>query len=205
MRKPSITKVCPVCSSIFHPTPSAVANRGAGWCSRECADIGRREPMQARFWRQVDKTPGQGPNGKCWIWTGLRHRQGYGKLWDYQGRIILAHRFSWELHNGPIPSGKLVCHDCDNPPCVNPEELFIGTHKSNMQDKIAKGRAGECVPINPCKGEQHHHATLTEEIVAEIRRMASTGSWSQAQIGNKFGTSQTNVSMIIRNKAWRKK
>lgn len=88
------------------------------------------------FWSYVKKTK------KCWLWTGKTSGQGYGRVRVPASGYVLAHRFSWQLHNGnnPIPDGLLVLHKCDNPPCVNPKHLFLGTHADNMRDMIAKNR-----------------------------------------------------------------
>lgn len=95
-----------------------------------------------RFWAKVNK---DGPTvraelGPCWAWTADRNHKGYGRL-QLGGNVVeLAHRYSWALHVGPIPEGMLVCHHCDNPVCVRPEHLFVGTAKDNTADMIAKGR-----------------------------------------------------------------
>lgn len=86
-----------------------------------------------RFWARVDKS------GECWVWTGAALPAGYGR-WKGAHRLVYAHRFSWELANGPIPDGMLVCHRCDNPPCVRPDHLFLGTPTDNIRDMNAKGR-----------------------------------------------------------------
>lgn len=123
---------CNQCGKTFTST-----NGSAKYCSRQCAgkasNINRKRITPSeRFWSNVQKTDG------CWVWTGCRSHD-YGLMGANKARI-LAHRFSWELHYGPIPNGLGVLHRCDNPPCVRPDHLFLGTFEDNMKDKIAKGR-----------------------------------------------------------------
>lgn len=97
-------------------------------------------PPEVRFWAKVNKTDG------CWLWTGATHRQGTGKthgVFSWSGKQSTAHRFSWELHFGPIPEGLNVLHNCpngDEPHCVNPAHLWLGTLADNNRDMFAKGR-----------------------------------------------------------------
>ena len=92
-------------------------------------------PKRERWEAKVDKSDG------CWMWTGARNRQGYGQLrTGHRGLLEMAHRLAWEFYRGPVPPGMHVLHRCDNPPCVNPDHLWLGTPKSNALDRQAKGR-----------------------------------------------------------------
>lgn len=93
-----------------------------------------RGPSEFRFWSKVEKTD------TCWIWGGNKNQDGYGLFYPLSKKTAQAHRFSWSLINGPVPDGLYVCHKCDNPSCVNPDHLFVGTQTDNMRDCKNKGR-----------------------------------------------------------------
>lgn len=116
-----------------------------------------------RFFDKVQKTE------TCWIWTAaIRGKSGYGCL-KYRNKIIDAHRVSWMIHYGEIPKGLCVCHHCDNRKCVNPNHLFLGSHKDNMQDCSLKGRI---VIPNGNKFKNGHFAfnsSITKQRADEIR------------------------------------
>jgi hypothetical protein len=95
-----------------------------------------------RFWKRANKSDG------CWVWTGTKSK-GYGVLKLPSGSNVRAHRLSYELNCGPIPEGLVVCHKCDNPPCVNPDHLFVGTNADNIQDMWAKNRGRRAAPKVP--------------------------------------------------------
>ncbi len=145
----------------------------------------RTVPVADRFWPRVRKTAG------CWEWTGRRYPRGYGAF-TIGGRGVQAHRVAWELARGLIPAGMLVCHACDNPPCVRPDHLFLGTQSDNMCDMAAKGR-------HPYpRGEDHHQARLSNADRAEIRRLYAAGGVTQAAIADRFGVCPSHVSRIVR-------
>ena len=95
------------------------------------------ESLLKRFWEKVDKKSQE----ECWIWKAFKTKTGYGKIGVASGQAVSAHRVSWEIHNGKIEEGKFVCHRCDNPSCVNPGHLFIGTRQDNVNDMVLKKRS----------------------------------------------------------------
>lgn len=145
-----------------------------------------------RFWSKVNKT------NTCWEWiASAKNKDGYGGF-KSGAKTVLAHRFSWELHNGPILDISLcVCHRCDNPKCVRPEHLFLGTKNDNNQDKVKKNRQAKM------KGENHPSVKLTHEQVREIRELYSKFDWSTRSLAKQYNVTQANVWYIVKNKTWR--
>lgn len=149
-------------------------------------------PLTDRFWAKVDKRGAD----ECWLWLWFRNRKGYGRVRSggKSRAMLLVHRVSWEVANGPIPDGICVCHRCDVPACVNPAHLFLGTQADNVADMLAKGRGGYKAP----RGERNGRAKLTDAQVREIR--ASEGS--QMAIAARFGIGEATVSKIRNGKRW---
>lgn len=117
----------------------------------------KRVPPELRFWDFVDK--GDRPDA-CWIFVGGRDQNGYGRFSRHNGLSVLAHRFAWETVHGPLPRGVVLCHRCDNPPCVRPDHLFPGTQRDNMRDAARKGRTSRWrAELTSCK---HGHAFTPE-------------------------------------------
>ena len=117
-----------------------------------------KEQRLAFFWEHVVKSE------SCWVWTGARHPYGHG-LFTWEGKSQYTHRISWILHRGPIPKGLYVCHHCDNPPCVNPRHLFVGTCGDNLRDMVAKGRHGKPnAKITHCPQGHEYSAENTRQI-----------------------------------------
>lgn len=149
-----------------------------------------------RFWSKVEKTD------YCWIWNGTRGKgYGYFKLGNKNFR---AHRFSWELAFGHIPEGLQVLHECDNPSCVNPKHLFLGTIRDNMADMMNKHRHAKYTnPESYIIGSKVKTSKLNDEKVREIRTLYCDGSLTQLQIANIFNIAKSNVCRIVNHKAWR--
>lgn len=147
-------------------------------------------PLPERFWKKVAQ---RGPDD-CWEWQGAIDKHGYGQIKMRNHKHVRAHRVSYEIAYGTIADGLGVLHKCDNPPCVNPAHLFLGTTADNVADKIAKGRQ--------LRGEQIPWAILTAADVIEIRRLHESGV-TQRAIALQFGTSYKNVHNIIRHNSWK--
>ena len=157
------------------------------------------DPPEVRFWAKVYKP--SNPDD-CWIWVAGKTGSGYGVL-TINYKAILVHRFSYELHCGPIPEGRFVCHHCDVPACVNPAHLFLGTPKDNTHDMIAKGRAVHVTRPMP-GGEDHPNARLTWKQIDEMRTLFATGTYSKAQLAMKYGVTKSNIGEILHWRTWRK-
>ena len=165
-----------------------------GHNGRERVPVVPKRPLEDRFWEKVQKADG------CWVWTGTRHPSGHGNigLGGRAARNIGAHRVSWMLHYGPIPAGLCVCHTCDNPPCVRPDHLFLGTRADNNDDMRTKGRN---VPIPVRRGEVHPRAKLTDTQVAEIRERHLAGDTTLKEIGAQYGVSVQVIWYAVRRRA----
>lgn len=157
-------------------------------CVRNAISRSRWGHMTAedRYWANVIKTDG------CWGWRGATSH-GYGVFGALKKRYK-AHRFSYELHHGPIGEGLVVCHRCDNPPCSNPDHLFLGTTADNMADAAAKNR----MP----RGTAHHMARLTPERVREIRARYDAGETLYG-LSKRFGVHRRTLRSAIIRKTWR--
>lgn len=152
--------------------------------------------VEERFWKNVDKSD------DCWIWTGCKTGNGYGAI-RVNTKQKSAHRVSWELANGQnIPQGMVVLHSCDNPLCVRPSHLSIGTTDENSKDMARKGRASRSGPKMPAAGERNGSAILTENDVRQIRIQQSQGQ-SAKQLAAQYGVTDISVRNIVRGKTWK--
>lgn len=136
--------------------------------------------------------------GECWEWQRTHNGLGYGEL-RVAGKNVYAHRLAFELAGNVIPDGMHILHKCDNPRCINPDHLEVGTQSKNMADCHARGRSR--IPKPRVSGERNGSAKLTEAAVAMIRDSLSAGV-TQQQLADKFGVSQTLISRIKRGEIW---
>lgn len=145
---------------------------------------------------RFDKKVVRAEDNECWEWVGAKKPTGYGNFY-IDGRYLGAHVASWEIENGRVPEGNFVCHKCDNPSCVNPAHLFLGTPLDNMRDMRAKGRAKGIHE----GGEKHPVAKLTKISVEKIRELRDSGLILKT-IAEMFGVSESNIHYVCSNKTW---
>jgi hypothetical protein len=187
-------RTCQVCGA---PT------RKRFFCSINCRSIAWRMPLREVFERHFV----EGAPGDCWEWMGNRNKAGYGTLSHFANleasgrKTELAHRIAYRLYVGPIPPGLIVCHTCDNPPCVNPAHFFLGTSGDNSADMAKKGRAArgpEPGAFYLRRGTAHHHAKLTDAAVIHIYESGDSGR----SLAQRFGVSPGTIHLIRQGKIW---
>jgi hypothetical protein len=144
--------------------------------------IARRQLVD-RFWSKIKV----GKPDECWEWQAATNKRGYGHF-KWNGKVKYSHRMSWILHNGKIPKGLFVCHTCDNPKCVNPAHLFLGTNQDNMDDMVNKGRAS---------------IKLTSDKVTEIRKRYATGNETYRGLADEYGVVYGMIGFIVRGENWK--
>lgn len=149
-----------------------------------------KKSLIERFESHFTKTDG------CWEWMATRSINGYGRI-NIDGKYYGAHRVAYNLYIGDLPDNMCVCHHCDNPGCVNPSHLFLGTRSDNMKDCVKKGRRR--LPV--ASGEKPAGYKLTEEQVMEIRSKYP-GDKSQRKIASEYGVSQSEIWRIIHRVHW---
>jgi hypothetical protein len=206
---------CSRCGKTFERSISELRRKrkkSGPFCTKACAALARparpRRPLKERFWEKVGRDgpiPGHAPElGPCWLWLAGRLPTGYGQFGigsarDMSRRGTGAHRVAWALSFGD-PGESWVLHRCDNPPCVNPEHLFLGTAQDNTDDCVSKGRLhpGPGFPA----GVDHHRAKLTDDIVRHIRARITAGE-VQKHVALELGIPSVTVNHIVRRRTWR--
>lgn len=179
MRK-RLPRICNRCGKKY-------TTRGKYYCSNDCS----KKPYDNEkdgFYKNVKIVE----NNKCWIWIGTINKAGYGQL-HHNKHLYLAHRLSWMIYNGAIPKGLGVLHHCDNPSCVNPSHLFLGTSKDNVADKVSKHRQAI--------GEKQGCSKLSELQVKEIKR--NIGIIPTKELALRYNVSTTLIRYIKIKKLWK--
>lgn len=164
----------------------------------------KSELVKTRFYKQAMIM-----DSGCIEWQGSISQAGYGQI-SIDCKSVLVHRLSWNIFNGKIPKGLFICHKCDNPKCCNPDHLFLGTPKDNMQDAWAKGRMGTPKSMQEMslgikdhiKGEKHSGSKLKEKHVREILVLNGLGV-KDKELGVKFGVSHSTINDVIHNRTWK--
>ncbi|WP_157773087.1 HNH endonuclease [Rhodococcoides fascians] len=140
--------------------------------------------------------PGTGKFADCLEWVEYRDKDGYGRT-TVRGQKDGAHRVAYRVHVGPIPDGKRVLHTCDNPPCINPDHLFLGDPVDNTRDMMTKGRNRISL------GARNGFARVTEGQVLELRSLYATGATTYRELAAKFGLSIGGVADIVKRRNWK--
>lgn len=166
----------------------------------------------AAFWAKVNKSgpvPAHCPElGPCWVWTKATYPFGYGQI-RINYVAVPAHRWAWEQEHGPVPAGLFTLHRCDNPPCVRPSHLFLGTKAQNSRDMAGKGRStkgdrnpSRLYPERMARGERHPGAVLTAGDIPAIRSRYETGE-STTALAVAFGVQSATIWAVVHNRTWR--
>jgi len=177
---------CENCGAAFRIAPSAKQSGRGRCCSRRCFDA-VQPSTEERFWQSVRKSDG------CWVWTAA-NTKGYGVLGE-GSKLLIAHRYSYELHYGTNPGELAVCHTCDNPSCVRPDHLFLGTKADNNADMARKGRS--------CRGEARQNHRLREADVRLIRCLIAAGVSTYAGVARQFSVSESLIRGIAKRQRWK--
>jgi hypothetical protein len=179
-----MTVHCCQCGKSFKVGSFKFRRNAFHYCNKICYLNRERDSVSTRFWSRVEKTD------NCWLWTGALNVCGYGVFSITKDLQVRAHRYAWTATHGEIPHNLLVCHHCDNPPCVNPMHLFLGTNKENMADAKRKHRIAN--------GVRSPTSKLSEADV----RMIRLSSLSSTKLAKQFGISCSTVRRLLRNETW---
>lgn len=158
-------------------------------------------PLAERFWAKVDQSAG--PDA-CWPWQAGRDKHGYGYIGEgtRKGRVLKAHRVSWEIANErPMDPTMDACHTCDHPRCVNPRHIYAGTAAQNMADMIARGRSRKGMPH--MQSATHPRVKLSAAQVLAIRATHTGLYGASAQLARQYGCTLSNIEHIIHRKTWK--
>lgn len=187
----TMNRPCNLCGKIYEAKIWYVARNENIFCSRHCAQKSHaKRNTEEQFWQRVEiKRPDD-----CWLFTGRKNQDGYGQI-AYQCKTQNANRVSYIIANGPIPKGMVVMHTCDNPPCVNPKHLKIGTQQQNIEDMVSKGRNR-----NGGGGAQNVLSVLTADQRAEIRKKFTGIKGQKSAMALEYGCCVQTICNVLLSK-----
>jgi hypothetical protein len=190
------TKQCAECGIVFERNRkfSRAQWAAAKYCSKACAGLALtklfaalRPTIREKFEQRFERGSG------CWNWTGTIEGYGYGVL-DHNWKRYRAHVLALEFDGRPVPKGMVACHHCDNPRCVRPDHLYVGTVKDNAIDAKERGRLRT--------GSHHHNSRLTEGAVAEMRSVYTGKRGDVSKLARRFGVSRQTAARAIKGATW---
>lgn len=188
-------KKCEHCNSLFIPRSDKVKHsKGGRFCSRKCSfdfQTENKKPTEVRFWNNIVKLS----EDECWPYMSM-HKSGYG-VFNFEGKMVRAHRVAYYFSKGDIPSGLLIRHTCDNRICCNPKHLIIGTYEDNMQDMRDRNRH---LLIS---GENHYLNKLTNNDVIAIKKEYLNSKPSYASVARKYKVNYNTISDIVKGITWK--
>ena len=185
--------VCKNCGRTFHQPPSRIKEGKGKFCSSPCYRIGGQIPLFDRFKKHLAKPNENG----CILWTGKKHSDGYGLIRAGGSNLdeLFTHRVSYLMAFGPFDTNLFVCHRCDVPACCNPDHLFLGTNKDNMNDCKEKGRH--------VHGERCPAAKLTDKKVKQMRQLYADKIANKTDLSKSFGVSMASISDALARRTWK--
>lgn len=189
-----IARPCEHCGEQVLRTANLWGKKPRAFCNRKCWDDWNASPQ--KFWSKVLK----GADDECWEWAGACHPFGHGQV-CYGGKVLYAHRVSYEFNIGPIPEGMTVMHLCDNPKCVNPAHLQVGTQAENLKHMRKHGRG--FTPPHRSESVRNKNSKLNPDKVRKIRELHANSDLEICDIANRYGVSASCITGVVYGRTWK--